>query len=1275
MRFAVRIIMGTVFVLAGLIATTGTAGPREQYWTDQVIPLPKEVKALGAIKLSADKVKIDNRLKDPANAGITAAWLLDCQFGGGNPEKPQLTVILCLAKDAAGLIPETVKNRLAKLPNSEQAYTIYSDKKAKHIVLAGNTAIGSLYAARTFLQMLDRGSRVDSPIREYTIPWINIVDWPDIAQRGTWVLGNRTDYLYNLDWMSRWKLNFTEQAAGCKLDHIYAPKVEMYNTCKPTVYCPKKQEAKLKEASYFGVNIEMAITHLEGQARYWGHGLLNARRDPRLKEWEAVLAVQNPALRFDPVKGGLSMSNPKTLELITIWMTQIAEISKGFNDTICVWFSEGAPYCHADKQKSMKERGFYDPFLCEIETCIKAFEQIKKKFPNLKLRFMLSQGTRTTKSRERILKALPKGVGIYYYDGMLTYSSDKKPMIFPALTEFAAKGGFTGVLPQVTHYCGTVVPWGGMPMVRYRCNEFYDKKLRNVFAFFEPDMIYCRINLMALAEWSWNAKGRTVEDFARAYATIYRVCKPKLYAKWAVLAEDAGWVLAECKFFVNLKMYPSQGFFSSQEFGKQYAKFDIGDPEKLNKAIARARESLMLARQANIPEMICESEFTTYSLEAYSLLKDISKLVRLEKLNKEQKASLAEKMDSLDKCAHMVNISIKEWAAIIEAKRMAAGLPPTHTIRLGRLHLSRTALMKTADAVRTAAASKMVPDPRPESRDNEIGEYNLKGDEVKKLLKFDVTKLVPPTGGDYYIFFNGKYLTVMTISVVTTKPDGSGRKVLTRIPGNLVVPIEIPGFQPGDKVFLEIMVRPSNRRKALGTVNLRRIWKRGEFPQYLQLDAKKQTSAAKKQMTAVRPSTGKITMIGVTEGWGTENLVEHLNKLSGRKAFKLDSLSPENLNRCRVLIIPQCNAPARMTKYLPYLREWVKNGGGVIYTHDAGGFRNHPAVFNKIGAGFDHPKATKVKVIKAHPVTGSIKTGTVFSPGYDYDHVVFKTGPNGTAVIASASGPPVVVVGEYGKGRVVLDGMLTGAACKPGTSGIIDKKNIAKDYPEEFKLLDNCVKWCAGSGKSVTQKAPVEVYKGPNLAPNPGIEKTVPKKQYPKHSSMVKEADMLPPGWGVWVGDGIGEWGVSQENPHSGKNCVFLKYLRPRKPGGYVGLGLTIPEYMRNSGVPCKPNTDYEISFWVKGSISMIRINTRMLSKDGKGKARYPGIVRINGRLVPKANFGFPISGQWQKVVARVRTLPNAVKFVTFIMFSKPPGLKSGQQIFIDDAIIKPVNN
>ncbi len=1273
MRFAAKIFLGAMFVVAGVISNIGNAGSAEQYWTDRVIPLPKEVKVSGAVKLSADKVKIDNRLKDPANAGITAAWLLDSQFGGDTPEKPELTVTLCLAKEAGNLVPEALKSRLAKLPNANQAYAIVSDKNAKRIVLTGNTPVGVLYAARTFLQITGAGYRasIPVPIREYTVPWVNIVDWPDIAQRGTWVMGK--DYLYNLEWMSRWKLNFVEHCAGCKLDNAYAPKYGMLKTNKPIINTPKLQIQKLRAASYLGVSIEYAIGHLEQQARYWGHGLLNARRDPNLKEWKPALAVQNPELRFDPNKGGLSMSNPKTLELITIWMTKIAEISKGFNDTICVWFSEGAPYCHADKQKLMKEKGFYDPFLCEVETCVKAFEQVKKKFPNLKLRFLLTQGTRTAKSRERILKALPEGVGIYYYDGHLTYSSDKKPMIFPALADFAAKGGIVGVLPQVIHCCGVIVPWSGLPMIRFRCNEFFDKKLQNVFVFFEPDMVYCRINLMALAEWTWNTKGRTEADFARAYATVYRICDPKLYAKWAVLSGEAGWVLAEGKFFVRLFHNPSQGLFSGQEFGKQYKNFEINDPKKLEKAISQARESLLLARQAKVPAMIFESEFVTSALEAYALLKDISKLIRTEKLSAHQKQQLANKMNKLDKCAHLIEVSLKEWSAMMESRRYAAGLPPTHMMWLGRLHGACTSMLRTADAVRIAAASKMIPDPRPESRSNEVGEYNLKGNETSKLLKFNVTKQIPPEGGKYYVFFNGKFLSVKTISVVAANPDGSGRKVLVKTAGHLLTPLEIPCFSPGKKVTLEANIRPSNRNKALGTVNLRRVWHRGDFPQYSNRKLETGKAANTKAMPKLCPAKSSEITVGVTEGWGTENLLDHLNKVSGCKAFKLNSLSPENLNRCKVIIIPQCNAPARMTKYLPYLREWVKNGGGVIFTHDAGGFRKHPAIFKEIGAGFDHPKAAKVKVVKNHPVTASLKTGSLFSPGYDYDHVVFKTGPNGIAVIASTSGSPVTVVGEYGKGKVVLDGMLTGVTCKPGTCAIIDKKDIAKNNPEEFRLLDNCIKWCAGSGKNVSAKSPVEVDKGPNLAQNPGAEKLVPKKQYGKFTNLAKGDDMLPPGWGVYVGDGIGAWGVSEENPHGGKNCVYIKYVKPRKPGGIGAMGVTLPEYSGLTGIPCKPNTDYEISFWVRGDVPMIKVSTLMHSKSGKNKPGCPEIVRVNGRLIPKARFGIPISEQWQQVTARVQTYHDTDRFIVLIMFANPVDTKPGQQIYVDDAIIKPI--
>ena len=125
--------------------------------------------------------------------------------------------------------------------------------------------------------------------------------------------------------------------------------------------------------------------------------------------------------------------------------------------------------------------------------------------------------------------------------------------------------------------------------------------------------------------------------------------------------------------------------------------------------------------------------------------------------------------------------------------------------------------------------------------------------------------------------------------------------------------------------------------------------------------------------------------------------------------------------------------------YLDSLREHVEKGGGLLLTDNVAGGDDrqivscHPfpeiAVREKgrqIGEG-----VPELVVGGKHPITGKIKGKTHFSASViehkghrhvSYEGRTFEPGPQGQVLVRNASGDPVVVAGEVGKGRVVMSG-------------------------------------------------------------------------------------------------------------------------------------------------------------------------------------------------------------------------------------------------------------
>ena len=94
--------------------------------------------------------------------------------------------------------------RLKILPNSEQAYVIFPEGENR-LVLSGLNGKGVLYAAATLCQLL---KPYLTPQRA-VIPLAEVVDWPDLEERGLWNFPDPPNWI---PWLASMKLNYGKMA-------------------------------------------------------------------------------------------------------------------------------------------------------------------------------------------------------------------------------------------------------------------------------------------------------------------------------------------------------------------------------------------------------------------------------------------------------------------------------------------------------------------------------------------------------------------------------------------------------------------------------------------------------------------------------------------------------------------------------------------------------------------------------------------------------------------------------------------------------------------------------------------------------------------------------------------------------------------------------------------------------------------------------------------------------------------------------------------------------
>ena len=187
-------------------------------------------------------------------------------------------------------------------------------------------------------------------------------------------------------------------------------------------------------------------------------------------------------------------------------------------------------------------------------------------------------------------------------------------------------------------------------------------------------------------------------------------------------------------------------------------------------------------------------------------------------------------------------------------------------------------------------------------------------------------------------------------------------------------------------------------------------------------------------------------------GLRAKTLVKALAKAGGLNPFLTPGLDPKALKRCDVVVVSNLGrSPDGFNRARKRLRAWVSRGGRVLLLHDAVGYRRHKALFPEVGKGKVHVRRREFLAAKPHALTAGVTTGKPFRHTY-VDHVNVAPGPKGEAVILDGKRQPVVVCGSFGRGKVVLSGMLPG--CGP--------KSVEREPAGmELKVLANSIRWLA----------------------------------------------------------------------------------------------------------------------------------------------------------------------------------------------------------------------
>ena len=558
----------------------------QSQWLRWVIPLPKKISISGKVELLASDVKITVRRgagdTEKAAADELAALFKAKGNATGNGKAFEILIGVC---DSGGKVEDvtlTDAANLKNLPNNEQAYLIRPVGQNR-LALTALDERGVYYAVQTLRQLLE--SRFDKGT--VTIPLVSVTDWPDMQQRGEW--GGLTWFPPDeIEWMARLKMNMVIYHVGVHIRKDGRGEV--------TDMHPERIASARRQA----LNMVPIITHYsvlgERTNLFDVHPELKGVSKPRGK---VVRDLGEADVRSVPCP-----SHPKMAEVLADFMRGMAKA--GATEIDC-WLTEGRRHrCLCERCLPEGENMHY---ALETRAYVKAWRMARKQYPELGARIILTQGTYRT--NDKVLAEVPRGVGVIYYASWGTYNSLRRPMIYPLLEKFAAGGGWLGVVPQLTSSFGAVTPWTGPQFIRYRMNEFVDKKLECLCGYAVYSNRLYDFNVTAAAEWSWNARGRDEREFSAAYATRRGISDPAAFAEWAVLLGPVGWDFYGAAMYdfnhsailsnmVAARLDPGLGKKGMFEYFPTMQRFD--------EDLAVCEKAMRIAKRLDDPAMIAETQ-------------------------------------------------------------------------------------------------------------------------------------------------------------------------------------------------------------------------------------------------------------------------------------------------------------------------------------------------------------------------------------------------------------------------------------------------------------------------------------------------------------------------------------------------------------------------------------------------------------------------------------------------------------------------------------------
>lgn len=601
----------------------------EKQWLNYTLPLPHEIaiKRANTVAPSDISIKLAESAGDIGKNAVAQLKQYLKERTGAEPVGSKFEIIIgVLDRDGkVGGIKVDNAAKLKSLPNNDQAYLIQPVGDDK-LLLAALKPKGIYYAVQTLRQLLGRQIGKDA----VSVPLATIIDWPDMNERGVWNCGYATPGF--IPWMASMKLNFTHCWPGLILKKDQPAE------------CTKLPMALIKQARDCAFLLQPHLTHYDYFFRYDSDNLYpemigkgDGARNPCYSWGGDFAKCRCPCL-----------ATPVFKRLVTEWIESAA--AQGAVE-VSLWLSERYP-CQCECAACLKDGR--KQFQKETQASVDAIMAARKKYPDLQGRifFTLGGGDKATQDTAECLALLPpeiKAEAVYGRNA--------------ALDKYAADGHWLATYEGPRIGPGYWTLRYEADSIKERAREYYDAKYS---AFYSLSRITAPMEVSgnwekgfgnyqygALAEWTWNVKGRNLRQFAEAWATINNYSQPEQFAAWIE-------IMGPMESFVRNWTYSNIALWlkAADELKNKGATPQwvalLPPPEKMREMLAKCDQALPIAEKISDQSVLLETRYVRTLLQAMTQFRALHGLCLEKDMNN------AEKIKALQANAGIFEASIKE---------------------------------------------------------------------------------------------------------------------------------------------------------------------------------------------------------------------------------------------------------------------------------------------------------------------------------------------------------------------------------------------------------------------------------------------------------------------------------------------------------------------------------------------------------------------------------------------------------------------------------------